>query len=384
MPLFKTLLSAAYPLNFFLYASTPSLRSKDPQTIKKEGGAAIAFKGKGVANTLEDHLGVFTGTVPKLFLAHFIWLGLNWASEKAKYAEFSQSWIVSIILRDLFLTYVVASFCDFVAYNKASPWYSTLKDFKFSPTYADQRPEKLLGIIPVTQTVHDMFWSTVSTLIVAAIEIYTLNAWATGKLPLNAPMPSNNGDWWRDMATVIWVLTMPYWRLAHFFFVHRGMHSWHTRSSEYWILRQIPDIGHWLYKNVHELHHKSKNPTAWSGVSMHPVESFTYYTAAFIPLIFGAHPIVFFYTKFDLTLAALIGHDGFAFPGGGSQPHWLHHLMVDVNYGENYAPFDYFFGSFAATEEEASNLREERNARKRKFKVALTEAESTIVGRKTE
>lgn len=47
------------------------------------------------------------------------------------------------------------------------------------------------------------------------------------------------------------------------------------------------------------------NPTAWSGVSMHPVESAAYYSAMLIPVYFGAHPLVMLYTKFDLTIAAL-------------------------------------------------------------------------------
>ena len=64
---------------------------------------------------------------------------------------------------------------------------------------------------------------------------------------------------------------------------------------------------------------------------MHPVESFMYYTAMLIPVYFGAHPIVMLYTKMDLTLAALIGHDGFAAPGAASTGHWLHHKLINVN-----------------------------------------------------
>ena len=58
---------------------------------------------------------------------------------------------------------------------------------------------------------------------------------------------------------------------------------------------------------------------------MHPIESSLYYSAALIPVLCGAHPIVFLLFKFDLTMAALVGHDGYAWPGAGSQPHWLHH-----------------------------------------------------------
>ena len=85
---------------------------------------------------------------------------------------------------------------------------------------------------------------------------------------------------------------------------------------------------------------------------MHPVESFTYYTAALVPALLSAHPLVFLLTKacavlsltlslslaivragvvyriprsllflpgqHDGTLAALWGHDGFAYPGSGT------------------------------------------------------------------
>lgn len=85
---------------------------------------------------------------------------------------------------------------------------------------------------------------------------------------------------------------------------------------------------------------------------MHPVESTIYYTAMLIPVFFGAHPLVMLFTKYDLTIAALIGHDGFGYPSTGSHDHWLHHHLVTVNYGENYVPWDYWFGTYAGSEED--------------------------------
>ena len=64
-----------------------------------------------------------------------------------------------------------------------------------------------------------------------------------------------------------------------------------------WKIPGVPDVGYYLYRYVHSLHHLSKNPIAWSGVSMHPVESFMYYTAMLIPVLAGAHPLVVLYTK---------------------------------------------------------------------------------------
>ncbi len=89
---------------------------------------------------------------------------------------------------------------------------------------------------------------------------------------------------------------------------------------------------------------------------MHPVESSTYFTAMLVPVIFGAHPIIMLYTKMDLSLAALIGHSGIADVGNASQPHTIHHEFKDVNFGENYFPMDHWFGTFAATPEEAEAL----------------------------
>ena len=387
-PLVKTLSALAWPLNSLAASSVASLR-KSPAEIAKEGGAAVAFKGKGVADTLEDHLGVLTGTLPKLAVAQLVWFALNWARDGgARFATLEpRGWVAEIVLRDLVITYVTAGFCDW-KWSSASPFHEAYSSLKFTPSYAHAETRMLLGL-PVSQLAHDMFWSTCSTLISSAMEVAVLHAWATGGAGLGAlggllAAPFAAGAmsgasvaaWWTHVPTLLWLLSMPYWRLAHFYSVHRMMHKWHTRSSESWLLRQVPDFGDFLYKHVHALHHQSKNPTAWSGVSMHPVESSIYYTAMLVPVLFGAHPIVFLYTKFDLTMAALIGHDGYGFPGGGSQPHWLHHAMVDVNYGENYAPFDWLFGTFAATEDEAVALRDARTARKKKLGVKLDESDA--------
>ena len=399
-----------WPLNSLAASAVPSLR-KSEAAIKAEGGAAVAFKGKGVADTLEDHLGVLTGTLPKLLVAQIVWHLLAWATKgTARFATLDLSakgWVAEIVLRDLVITWLTASFCDW-KWSSSSPFHASYASLKFTPSYAHNETRRLLGFIPVSQLAHDMFWSTCSTLISSAMEVAVLHAWATGAaapFAFGAMSGASVAAWWTHWPTVLWLLSMPYWRLAHFFCVHRMMHKWHTRSSENALVRMIPDFGDFLYKYVHALHHQSKNPTAWSGVSMHPVESSTYYTAMLVPVLLGCHPIVFYYTKFDLTMAALIGHDGYGFPGGGSQPHWLHHAMVDVNYGENYvsardrggrraserahtltaaprtthpaqAPFDWLFGTFAATEEDAVKLRDARTARKKALGVKLDESDT--------
>lgn len=94
-----------------------------------------------------------------------------------------------------------------------------------------------------------------------------------------------------------------------FYTIHRAMHRWGVRLPF-----GLPDPGEWLYRHVHSLHHgegsraerragrplqprppsaAARNPTAFSGLAMHPFESAVYLTAALIPVAGGAHPVVF-------------------------------------------------------------------------------------------
>ena len=74
----------------------------------------------------------------------------------------------------------------------------------------------------------------------------------------------------------------------------------------------IPDIGKFLYKHIHSLHHKSYNPTAFSGTSMHFIEATVYFSAALQPVILGnLHPVMPLAWIISLALDAWLGHDGF-------------------------------------------------------------------------
>ena len=96
---------------------------------------------------------------------------------------------------------------------------------------------------------------------------------------------------------------------------------------------------HLVSFQVHSLHHKSYNPTAFSGTNMHPVEATLYYTAALIPVSLGLHPVhalgkslvlnLFLLNKsnsaiaviVDCAMGAWLGHDGFMWPGSGDYFH---------------------------------------------------------------
>ena len=121
------------------------------------------------------------------------------------------------------------------------------------------------------------------------------------------------------------------------------MHPWKDRK----LGLLDGDIGAFLYRHVHSLHHKSYNPGPWSGLSMHPVEHFMYYSCTWMPLFVTAHPISFLYCKFHADVAPIGGHDGYDDPGPNGDFHWLHHAYFECNYGVPWPiDFDKMFGTW--------------------------------------
>ena len=57
---------------------------------------------------------------------------------------------------------------------------------------------------------------------------------------------------------------------------------------------------------------------------MHPVESTLYYSAGFLALPFGLHPVFALGIVIDCGVGAWLGHDGFQWPGNADLAHYLH------------------------------------------------------------
>lgn len=130
--------------------------------------------------------------------------------------------------------------------------------------------------------------------------------------------------------------------------VHRFMHPWRNPN--------IPDLGKFLYRNFHSLHHKSYNTTAWSGMSMHPIEAALYYASCVLCLAFSPCPMIPVAIIFDFGINSALGHSGFVFPGTGDFYHNIHHTNFDANYGSPNVPFDYLFGTFAKNEDAVADI----------------------------
>lgn len=165
---------------------------------------------------------------------------------------------------------------------------------------------------------------------------------ATGVLSFNYNMAD------APLKHAFWALMLCHIREPHFYLIHRFMHPWRNPY--------LPDVGKFLYRHVHSLHHKSYNTTALSGTSMHPIESTMYYACSFLALPFGCHPIIPVAMILDAGIGAWLGHGGFIFPGTGDMYHTIHHLVFDANYGTPNIPLDWMFGTFAATQDDVKGI----------------------------
>ena len=230
--------------------------------------------------------------------------------------DYDYSWISPILYRNLIGTWVICGFWDWFLYF--SPYAEKIKKYKIVPAY----PNKY-------QFVHDFFMTTISTVIGTCFEIVLCYMWSNNIIEYQKNMFDT------PIVNILWILSLSYWRHVHFYVIHRLMHPWNIKY----------DFGKFLYINVHYLHHQSDNPPAFSGTSMHPIESTLYYHEN-LTVYFKCHPIIVVACILDDGISAWLGHDGFVWPGSGDIFHTLHHQYRSCNYGTLNIPLDYLFGSF--------------------------------------
>lgn len=116
----------------------------------------------------------------------------------------------------------------------------------------------------------------------------------------------------------------------------------------------IHRILHWgpLLRKIHSVHHMNPNPAPWSGMAMHPVEHFFYFSVVLFQFIIPSHPIHFFFNSQLTALTPAGVHTGFEGPlfnrtfTSGDYFHYLHHKHVACNYGGGTIPMDRWFSTF--------------------------------------
>lgn len=295
--------------------------------------------------SLEEHIQMQIGCIPRLLFCIYVYSQYgNWR----EYAQtLSLSWILPIILRDVALCLFVGLVDCSLLLSVHSPFKAKMAPFKFSSIY----PHIFGPHGGTSGLLREALWCCCSAVIAGAFEVGVLHASATGRVSSLA-----SDEWWADTRTVVLMLTWFYTQNIQFYTMHRCLHRWGTTS--------IPDVGAFLYEHIHKLHHQSKFPTAFSGISMHPIESTLYFSYALFPLLFGGHHMAFLYIKTNLIAAAMLGHSAFGAPGTGSLPHFLHHTLVGVNYAEAHLPLDHWLGTFAGSEEAAQECINKRFGKK--------------------
>ncbi|XP_043472562.1 methylsterol monooxygenase-like [Leptopilina heterotoma] len=120
----------------------------------------------------------------------------------------------------------------------------------------------------------------------------------------------------------------------------------------YWIHRTYHTP--WLYKNFHKLHHKYKQPTAFSVTAIHPVEILHIQVSMFLPLFFcPLHWVPYCVISMYNYYHGIIDHSGVNFKAFWWQPwqpdaifHDNHHQYFHVNFGFNCSIWDKIHGTF--------------------------------------
>jgi len=134
----------------------------------------------------------------------------------------------------------------------------------------------------------------------------------------------------------IFFIIIPIWSSAHFYIIHRLLH--YT----------------FLYKTVHNLHHRNISPGPWSGISMHPIEHILYFSTVVIHFVVPSSPIHVLFHFYQQGLNPAFSHSGFDSIvikekkrlKAGDFFHQLHHRYFNCNYGTIEMPWDRFFGTF--------------------------------------
>lgn len=237
-------------------------------------------------------------------------------------ATLEWSWFWPLLARNIAATWIIAGFWDWFLYFS---WVAPhLRRFKMNDKYPS-----------LAQMKHDALHTTFASVCGTVVEAFMCHLYAAGRVEFHSDLFS---PW-----TLLAAATITHWRVPHFWLIHRAMHPWRVS-----FLPKSLDPGQFLYRHCHSLHHKSYNPSAFSGTSMHPLEATLYYSASMMAVVAGAHPAVALGCIVDCAVGAWLGHDGFMWPGSGDAFHQVHHECRDCNFGAMHVPMDKWLGTFAA------------------------------------
>ncbi|KAK3245966.1 hypothetical protein CYMTET_44484 [Cymbomonas tetramitiformis] len=247
-------------------------------------------------------------------------------------------WILQVIGFNLTCEFVICGFWHWFMYRSSYGQSAPMQVKKFNAVnqYEEEKAHGFFTSFGNLQ--REVLFTTMGWLQSAALQCFAMHMWASGRIPFYMDFWGPAGEnAFRSMSHLLFIT---YWREFHFYWCHRMIHPWRVQ------LPLLGDPGLFLYKKFHSLHHKSYNPGPFSGLAMHPVEHFFYYSCAWLPLCFNTHPLHFLYAKFHADIAPIGGHDGYGDPAGNGDFHYLHHAKFECNYGVPLIPFDKLFGTW--------------------------------------
>jgi len=246
--------------------------------------------------------------------------------------------------------YAVNGLCIFVMYGAVELFYYVRRRqgtrFKYNTKFPADTPSDVFWF--KSQNIDNflrtyLFGIPMWTL----VEVLMLWAFANGYVPWLAW--ADNPYW-----LAVLILAAPVIHDVHFFLIHRAIH-WGP-----------------LFRWIHSVHHNSINPSPWSSLSMHPVETFIYHGVALWHLVIPSNPVVALFQLHIAGFGALNGHIGFdklevsddRALDSHAYIHYLHHKYFEVNYGgDGLVPLDKWFGTWHDGSKEGDARMEERFAR---------------------
>ena len=245
------------------------------------------------------------------------------------------TWIAKVLAFNLACEAVLVGAWHWLVY--VSRFARGLRPVKFNPENQYEPQGGRVGFMRSSSghLEREILYTTLGWLQSGSWQVLMMWLWASGKLPVYTSF------WSRPVLSIFSVCFVTYWREIHFYWCHRGMHPWYDRK----LGLLDGDVGAFLYRHAHSLHHKSYNPGPWSGLSMHPIEHFLYYSCAWLPplvlrSVTALHPLAFLYAKFHADIAPIGGHDGHGVTSANGDFHWLHHAKFECNYGVPF-PIDF-------------------------------------------
>ena len=257
--------------------------------------------------------------------------------------------------------YAVNGLCIFLMYGAVEMFYYVRRKqgtrFKYNAKFPADTPSDVFWF--KSQNIDNflrtyLFGIPMWTL----VEVLMLWAFANGYVPWLAW--ADNPYW-----LAVLVLAAPVIHDVHFFLIHRAIH-WGP-----------------LYRWIHSVHHNSINPSPWSSLSMHPVETFIYHGVALWHLVVPSNPVVALFQLHIAGFGALNGHIGFdklevsdnRALDSHAYIHYLHHKYFEVNYGgDGLVPLDKWFGTWHDGSKEGDARMEERFRKKRERMNAKSQA----------